>query len=97
MRFVASSFGRQTTYTLAYDHSDAPQVLRWSLVEGDVLSQMEGSYEFSEVGPKQTETTYSLALDLAVALPGFVQRRAEDKIIGSAIDGLKDRVESSGN
>ena len=40
------------------------------------------------------EVVYHLEVDLVVPLPGFVKRRAEAKIIRTALPELKARVES---
>ena len=38
--------------------------------------------------------TVELAIELVVPLPGFIKRRAEGKIIGTALRELKRKVES---
>lgn len=98
--FEAEGLGRRTTYSLRYDLSGAPQVVAWSLVSGDVTRAIEGRYVFSESGSQPpegtplTDVTYELAIDLKVPLPGFVKRRAEDKIVDAALRRFKQRVES---
>ena len=44
-------------------------------------------------GDGETEITYRLVVDLKVPLPGFVKRRAEGRIMGTALRELKARVE----
>ena len=44
-------------------------------------------------GDGATEITYRLVVDLKVPLPGFVKRRAEGRIMGTALRELKVRVE----
>ncbi len=96
-RFEAAGLGRMTSYVLAYDHSSAPEVLAWNLVSGDLTREIEGRYRFEDVteqpGQPLTAVSYELTIDLAVPLPGFVKRRAEDKIVRSALDRFKLRVE----
>ena len=41
-----------------------------------------------------TEITYRLSVDLVVPIPGFVKRRAESKIMATALRELRLRVES---
>ena len=43
-----------------------------------------------------TEIAYRLVVDLKVPLPGFVKRRAEGRIMGTALKELKVRVEGPG-
>jgi ribosome-associated toxin RatA of RatAB toxin-antitoxin module len=93
VRFFVEAMGRSTSYTLAYDYSNAPARLSWKLEEGDIERQLEGEYFFEPVDD-QTELTYHLAVELRVSMPGFVKRRAEDRILGAALQELKLRAES---
>jgi hypothetical protein len=93
--FRAAAFGRSTSYTLRYDYSGAPRELSWVQVGGDLTRRLDGSYviEASEGG--DSEVAYQLIVDLKVPLPGFVKRRAEGRIMGTALRELKARVEST--
>jgi len=88
--------GRSTTYRLRYDYDDSPRRLAWSLVEGDLQSELDGFYELvpSPGDPNATDVVWETAIDLMVPIPGFVKRRAESRIIKAALDELKSRVES---
>jgi len=44
--------------------------------------------------PNSTQVTYYLSVDLVVPLPGFVKRRAEARIMHTALDELKTAVEA---
>ncbi len=94
VRFEAESFGRRSSYVLAYS-ADVPNQFAWSLVEGDVAREIAGSYSFAQAdGSSQiTNVSYELTIDLAVKLPAFIKRRAEDKILQSALADFKQRVE----
>ena len=96
-RFEAEGLGRGTSYVLAYDLSEEPRRLAWHLVSGDLTREIEGRYTFHDVteesGMPVTEVVYELTIDLAVPLPSFVKRRAEDKIVKSALHRFKLRVE----
>lgn len=96
-RFEASGIGRRSSYVLAYDLSQAPNRLAWTMVEGDLTTRLEGAYMFepapaSTIDAEATDVTYELIIDLAVPLPGYVKRRAEDKIIEAALQRFADRV-----
>jgi hypothetical protein len=80
---------------LAYTYSEASDVISWTLVEGDIMRALEGSYTFVEAPDGSTDVTYHLAVDLVVPIPGFVKRRAEGKIITTALRELKHRVETA--
>lgn len=96
VEFRAAAMGRSATYTLAYDHSNAPRRLEWRQVGGDITKRLDGWYEFAEVPgePDQCEVTYHLEVELLVPLPGFVKRRAEGRIIHTALDDLQARAET---
>ena len=93
--FRAAAFGRSTSYTLRYDYHAAPAELSWTQVAGDLTRRLDGSYELVSSGDGATEITYNLVVDLKVPLPGFVKRRAEGRIMGTALRELKARVEGS--
>lgn len=94
--FRAAAMGRSTSYTLRYDYSEAPEVLAWELEEGDVTRLLDGSYELHPVDgdPASTNVVYNLTVDLIVPLPGFVKRRAEGRIIHTALRELRDHLET---
>jgi len=94
VEFKAESFGRKMRYTLKYDFSDAPNAISWSLVEGDLVTQLDGKYSFASNDTNETEVSYSLEIDLSVALPGFIKRRAEEKVLESALEAFKNQVEA---
>jgi ribosome-associated toxin RatA of RatAB toxin-antitoxin module len=96
VKFRAAAMGRSTSYTLAYDYSEAPDALSWRLVEGDIMRRLDGSYTFEPVAdaPDTTAVVYRLTVELVVPLPGFVKRRAEARIMHTALRELKDYVEA---
>jgi uncharacterized membrane protein len=93
VHFRAAAMGRSTTYTLRYDWSDAPNRLPWELVDGDIMRVLDGVYELAEADGA-TDITYHLRVELAIPLPGFVKRRAEARIVGTALQELRDHIES---
>lgn len=90
--YRAAAMGRSACYVLAYDYGKAPRELSWELVEGDVVRRLDGAYVF-DAHDGGTEVTYHLDVELRVPLPGFVKRRVESKILGTALRELKRRVE----
>ncbi len=91
VEYRAAAMGRSTRYSLRYDWSDAPRRLPWELVEGDIMRVLDGEYEFAE-RDGGTDVTYRLRVALVVPLPGFVKRRAEARIIGTALSELRDHL-----
>jgi ribosome-associated toxin RatA of RatAB toxin-antitoxin module len=91
--FRAAAFGRSTSYSLRYDYASAPDELSWVQVQGDLTRRLDGSYQLLPAGDGSTEILYHLVVDLKVPLPGFVKRRAEGRIMGTALRELKAWVE----
>jgi hypothetical protein len=87
--------GRSATYTLAYDHSESPNVISWHLLSGDIVKKLDGCYRFLPLDDDEgkTQVVYELAVELAIPLPGFVKRRAEGRIMHAALDDLQARLE----
>ncbi len=91
VHYRAAGMGRSTSYTLRYRWDDAPDRLPWELVEGDIMRVLDGAYEFAE-RDGGTDVTYHLRVELVVPLPGFVKRRAEARIISTALRDLRDHL-----
>ncbi len=83
VEFRTSALGRSTHYTLRYDYSEAPGVLAWTMVKGDIQRSIEGAYRFEPTNDGGTLVQYDLAIELVVPLPGFVKRRAERRILNA--------------
>ena len=94
VEYRAAALGRTIRYVLDYNFADAPTSFAWSLVEGDMLRQLDGRYTFRphDAG---TLVTYDLGVDLSMPMPGLVKRRAAGMIVGNALQGLK-RVAEGG-
>lgn len=94
--FRAAAMGRSTSYTLWYGYGEAPLTLTWELVRGDIMRRLDGSYVLEPVpdDPDRTVVTYHLDVELIVPLPGFVKRRAEGKIIHTALRELRAHAEA---
>jgi ribosome-associated toxin RatA of RatAB toxin-antitoxin module len=93
--FRAGAFGRSSSNTLLYDYSDAPNRLAWKQIRGDLTSKFDGQYQFDRSPDGGTEVHYTLEVELRVPLPGFIKRRAQSRIMHTALEELKTRVESS--
>lgn len=95
--FRVAAMGRSTRYTLRYSYGSNPLRMSWRLIEGDVMERIDGEYEFVSIdGGSRCEVRYYVSVDMLVPLPGFVKRRAEAKILHTAMEDLKARVESAG-
>jgi uncharacterized membrane protein len=92
VEFRAAGLGKSFRYTLAYDYSQLPESFSWTLVEGEGLRKLDGSYRF-EPEDSSTRVHYELAVDIAIPLPGLIKRRAAGMIMGTALKELKKAVE----
>ncbi len=97
VEFRAAAMGRSTAYTLRYNYGSNPLRVSWRLIRGDVMTRLDGEYEFVPVegDPSSTLVSYFLSVDLVVPLPGFVKRRAEARIMHTAVDELKRAAEAA--
>lgn len=97
--FVLDAGPIKDTYVLQYTwdvDEDSTGVVSWSLVRGQVLSAMDGSYTLAAepgAGGEGTTVTYRLAVALKIPMPGMVRRKAETSIVTAALDDLKRLVE----
>jgi ribosome-associated toxin RatA of RatAB toxin-antitoxin module len=93
VKFVMDAGVIKDEYTLRYEWTDSDRVT-WSLVEGRVLTELDGSYDLFEAAGGGTDVTYRLSVGIALPMLGMVRRRAERVIIDRALAGLKKRAES---
>ncbi len=89
-----AAMGRSASYVLAYTYTDDNHRIEWTLVDGDIMRALDGTYVFEKGPDNTTHVTYHLTVELVVPIPGFVKRRAEGKIMGTALRELKHRVET---
>lgn len=92
-RFVLDAGAVKDTYVLEYEW-DGDAEVRWSLVEAQILTAMDGIYRLTEVPAGQTQVDYSLTLDVKIPMIGMLRRKAEKVITDTALKELKRRVES---
>jgi len=91
--FVVDGMVKEITYVLDYTYPD-PYTMSWIAEPGPDLAVLEGSYTFRPLDGDRTEAVYALRADPTFTLPGFVKSRAVRQIVGTALRGLRDRVQS---
>ena len=92
-RFVVDARLFTATYTLDYTYTD--DAVRWELVSSDQLRELDGGYTVTDGGDGTSTVTYELRVDPAISVPRFMRRAAAEKIVRSALDNLRQRVEST--
>lgn len=90
-RFQVDAKVVEVSYTIAYTYTDTS--VAWTLVEGETISQLDGSYTLAPSGA-ETDVTYALEADVDIPLPGFMKKRAAKQILDQGLRGLKTRSES---
>ncbi|HEY3996641.1 MAG TPA: SRPBCC family protein [Mycobacterium sp.] len=92
-RLVLDAAVLKDTMIMAYTWPADRQSVSWTLTSSSLLRSLEGSYRLAPKG-SGTEVTYELAVDLAVPMLGLLKRKAERRLIDTALKDLKKRVEA---
>jgi uncharacterized membrane protein len=90
--FVIDGMVKEIAYDLRYSY-DEPNRISWTAEPGDDLKSLEGSYAFNRLEEGRTEVVYALRAEPAFTIPGFLRRQVEKQIVGTALRGLRERVE----
>jgi ribosome-associated toxin RatA of RatAB toxin-antitoxin module len=93
VRFKVDATIAVVNYTLSYTYTDTS--LRWTMVEGDKVKRNEGSYELTDQGDGTTLVEYDLEVEPGIKVPSMLRKQASKRIVRTALEGLKRRVESS--
>lgn len=92
VHFMVEAMIKVITYDLEYEY-EPPSKMSWTAVPGADISQMVGSYELKGLDGDRTDVVYALMVEPTFTVPGFLRRQAEKQLIGTALRGLKKRVE----
>ena len=90
--FVLDAGAIKDTYTLEYSWDDDREV-RWTLLDAQILTAMDGVYRLTAAPSNATEVQYELTLDLKIPMIGLLRRKAEKVITDTALKELKKQVE----
>jgi ribosome-associated toxin RatA of RatAB toxin-antitoxin module len=93
VRFRLESGPVKDDYVLAYDW-EGDSGVTWQLEQSRTQRSQRGSYRLEPAGGS-TRVTYQLSVELTVPLPGMLKRRAEARIVSTALDGLAKRVSAA--
>jgi carbon monoxide dehydrogenase subunit G len=92
--FEVSQMGVGAKYTLAYRYRAKGAGVSWTTTTASgAVKDIKGEYRLEPSGTGTT-VTYRTTIEPAIPLMGFMKRQAEKMIIGTALEGLKKRVES---
>ncbi|MFC3849788.1 SRPBCC family protein [Corynebacterium hansenii] len=78
-------------YELAYEWTE--DGVSWSLLSSQLQKSQSGSYSLTDAGDGATKVRYELEIVTAVPMLGLLRRKAEHRIVDTALKSLKRRVE----
>jgi carbon monoxide dehydrogenase subunit G len=85
--------GFNASYTLTYKYKANNGGLSWTSKDATgALKSLKGEYDLEETDDG-THVTYRMTAELGMKVPGMVRKQAERMIVGTALNGLKKRVE----
>jgi hypothetical protein len=91
--FRAGMAGIEAAYTLSYAYEPGDGGLSWITESASgAVEDVRGAYRLLPDGDG-TAVTYTLRVEPAIPLPGYLKRHVERTIVEAALDGLKRRVE----
>ncbi|GAB7047457.1 SRPBCC family protein [Catenuloplanes indicus] len=95
VRFVIDAGVLADEYTLQYEYADDLSRIEWHLVAPSKMQKAQrGSYDITPNADGGTTVTYTLEVDLSITTIGMIRRKAEKRIMDTALKELKRRVES---
>jgi ribosome-associated toxin RatA of RatAB toxin-antitoxin module len=91
--FRVGMAGIEAGYTLRYAFEPDDAGVSWTTEEASgAVEDVRGAYRLEPDG-SETVVTYSLRVEPAIALPGYLRRHVERSIVETALEGLRRRVE----
>jgi ribosome-associated toxin RatA of RatAB toxin-antitoxin module len=95
VRFVVDAGPVADEYTLQYSYAEDISRIEWELVAPSKMQKrQDGSYDIVANADGTTTVTYTLAVELSVAMLGMFKRKAEKMIMDTALRELKRRAEA---
>ncbi|MEU1809620.1 SRPBCC family protein [Micromonospora sp. WMMD1076] len=97
VRFTLDAGVMADEYVLAYEYAEDISRVEWHLVAPSKMQRSQrGSYDLVGNPDGTTTVTYTLEVELSVAMLGMFRRKAEKMIMDAALKQLKRRVEAPG-
>jgi ribosome-associated toxin RatA of RatAB toxin-antitoxin module len=97
VRFVLDAGVLADDYTLVYSYAEDLSRVQWQLAAPSRMQRRQnGSYDIDDNGDGTSTVTYTLEVELSVAMLGMFRRKAEKMIMDTALKQLKQRVEAAG-
>jgi len=91
--FRVGMAGIEAGYTLVYAYEPGDAAVSWTSESASgAVADVRGEYRLDAEGD-ETAVSYSLRVEPAIPLPGYLKRHVERTIVDAALEGLKRRVE----
>jgi ribosome-associated toxin RatA of RatAB toxin-antitoxin module len=95
VRFTIDAGPLVDEYTLQYEYAEDLSRIEWQLVAPSKMQREQvGSYDIAASGAGASTVTYTLSVELSIPMLGMFKRKAEKRIMDTALRELKRRVES---
>lgn len=95
VRFVLDAGVVADEYTLRYEYAEDISRIEWHLAAPSRMQKrQDGAYDIVANDDGTSMVTYTLAVELSVAMLGMFKRKAEKAIMDMALKELKRRVET---
>ncbi|MGC4896905.1 SRPBCC family protein [Micromonospora sp. DT31] len=97
VRFTLDAGVLADEYVLVYEYAEDISRIEWHLLDPSKMQRSQrGSYDLVGNPDGTTTVTYTLEVELSVAMLGMFRRKAEKMIMDAALKQLKRRVEAPG-
>ena len=95
VRFTIDAGPLVDEYALQYEYAEDLSRIEWHLVSPSKMQKEQiGSYDIEGNDDGTSTVTYTLSVELTIPMLGMLKRKAEKRIMDSALRDLKRRVES---
>ena len=95
VRFVIDAGPFVDDYILRYEYAEDLSRIEWQLVAPSKMQKAQvGSYDIVANGDGTATVTYTMSVELAIPMLGMFKRKAEKRIMDTALRELKRWVES---
>lgn len=79
--------------TLAFDWSEAPAKVTFTLEDANFLTKMDGAYLLKSLDADTTSVTYELSVGISMPIPAMMIAKQEKSTIDGALKQLKEHIE----
>ena len=79
--------------TLAFDWSEAPAKVTFTLEDANLLTKMDGAYFLKSLDADTTSVTYELSVGISMPIPAMMIAKQEKSTIDGALKQLKEHIE----